>query len=31
MFFEKRELILNTTYKEFYKKYKQLIGSATLV
>jgi putative transposase len=29
MFFEKRSVDLETTYKEFYEKYKTLIGSAT--
>jgi len=29
MFFEKRGVDLNATYKEFYEKYKTLIGSAT--
>ncbi|MCC6033350.1 MAG: transposase, partial [Desulfurococcaceae archaeon] len=29
MFFEKRGVDLKATYKEFYEKYKMLIGSAT--
>ena len=29
MFFEKRGVDLNATYKEYYEKYKMLIGSAT--
>ena len=29
MFFEKRGVELKATYKEFYEKYKTLIGSAT--
>jgi len=30
MFFEARGVDLNSTYKDFYEKYKALIGSATV-